>query len=53
MDVIVCIYSFFFCVLSGLKEKGIIDFFIINVYIDFLVSDVWGKNGIEFYCVFD
>ncbi|MGF9888929.1 glycosyltransferase [Priestia megaterium] len=52
-DVIVCTHSFPSCVLSGLKEKGIIDLPIINVYTDFLVSDVWGKNGIELHCVPD
>ncbi|QCS52815.1 MGDG synthase family glycosyltransferase [Priestia flexa] len=52
-DVIVCTHSFPSRVISGLKEKGIIDTPLVNIYTDFLVSDVWGKNGVDIHCVPD
>ncbi|UZW68005.1 galactosyldiacylglycerol synthase [Priestia flexa] len=52
-DVIVCTHSFPSRVISGLKEKGIIDTPLVNIYTDFLVSDVWGKNDVDIHCVPD
>lgn len=52
-DVIVCTHSFPSRVISGLKEKGIINTPLVNIYTDFLVSDVWGKSGVDIHCVPD
>lgn len=52
-DLIVCTHSFPSKLLSSLKRRGLISVPIANVYTDFLVSDVWGKKGIDFHFVPD
>lgn len=50
-DLIVCTHSFPSYLLSQLKVKGKCDVPIINVYTDFFISNVWGREGIDTHFV--
>lgn len=46
-DAIVCTHSLPSYLLSQLKMKGKCDVPVINVYTDFFISNVWGREGID------
>jgi UDP-N-acetylglucosamine:LPS N-acetylglucosamine transferase len=46
-DLIVCTHGFPSYLLSRLKMKGKCDVPIINVYTDFFINNVWGREGID------
>lgn len=48
-DVIVCTHSLPSYLLSQLKVKGKCNIPVINVYTDFFISSVWGREGIDFH----
>lgn len=48
-DLIVCTHGFPSYLLSQLKIKGKCNVPIINVYTDFFINNVWGKEGIDLH----
>lgn len=48
-DVIVCTHSLPSFLLSQLKMKGKCNIPVINVYTDFFINSVWGREGIDFH----
>jgi UDP-N-acetylglucosamine:LPS N-acetylglucosamine transferase len=48
-DLLVCTHGFPSYLLSKLKMKGKCDLPIINVYTDFFINSVWGREGIDFH----
>ncbi len=48
-DLLVCTHGFPSYLLSKLKMKGKCDIPIINVYTDFFINSVWGKEGIDLH----
>ncbi len=48
-DLIVCTHGFPSSLLSQLKMKGKCNVPIINVYTDFFINNVWGKEGIDLH----
>ncbi|MFZ7943862.1 MGDG synthase family glycosyltransferase [Neobacillus sp. 19] len=48
-DLLVCTHGFPSYLLSKLKRKGKCNIPIINVYTDFFVNNVWGKDGIDLH----
>ncbi|MBT2657305.1 galactosyldiacylglycerol synthase [Bacillus sp. ISL-18] len=50
-DLLVCTHGFPSRLLSILKKKGKCDIPVINVYTDFFVNSVWGKEGIDAHFV--
>jgi processive 1,2-diacylglycerol beta-glucosyltransferase len=48
-DLIVCTHGFPSYFLSKLKSKGKCPFPVINVYTDFFINDVWGREGIDYH----
>jgi processive 1,2-diacylglycerol beta-glucosyltransferase len=48
-DLIVCTHSFPSYLLSKLKRKGKCDIPVINVYTDFFINNVWGREEIEYH----
>jgi processive 1,2-diacylglycerol beta-glucosyltransferase len=48
-DLLVCTHGFPSYLLSKLKRKGKCDIPIINVYTDFFINSVWGREGIDFH----
>ena len=48
-DLIVCTHGFPSYLLSQLKMKGKCNVPIINVYTDFFINNVWGKEGIDLH----
>jgi processive 1,2-diacylglycerol beta-glucosyltransferase len=50
-DLIICTHAFPSYFLSRLKMEKQCQIPIINVYTDFFINDVWGKEGIEYHFV--
>lgn len=50
-DAIVCTHGFPSFLLSQLKIQGRCDVPVINVYTDFFINNVWGREGIDFHFV--
>ncbi|PLS04160.1 MGDG synthase family glycosyltransferase [Neobacillus cucumis] len=50
-DLLVCTHGFPSHLLSILKQRGKCNIPVINVYTDFFVNSVWGKEGIEAHLV--
>ena len=50
-DLLVCTHGFPSYLLSKLKRKGKCSIPIINVYTDFFVNNVWGREGIDLHLV--
>lgn len=50
-DAIICTHGFPSYLLSQLKMKGKCNAPVINVYTDFFVNNVWGKEGIDFHLI--
>lgn len=50
-DLIVCTHSFPSYLLSQLKRQGKCHVPIMNVYTDFFISNVWGKEGIDIHFI--
>jgi processive 1,2-diacylglycerol beta-glucosyltransferase len=48
-DLIVCTHGFPSYFLSKLKRKGNCPIPVINVYTDFFINDVWGREGIDYH----
>ncbi|MEQ7739802.1 MGDG synthase family glycosyltransferase, partial [Escherichia coli] len=48
-DLIICTHGFPSYLLSQLKAKGKCDVPIINVYTDFFINNLWGKEEIDFH----
>jgi processive 1,2-diacylglycerol beta-glucosyltransferase len=48
-DLIVCTHGFPSYFLSKLKSKGNCPIPVINVYTDFFINDVWGRDGIDYH----
>ncbi len=48
-DLLVCTHGFPSYLLSKLKMKGKCDIPIINVYTDFFINSVWGREGIDIH----
>lgn len=48
-DLIVCTHGFPSYFLSRLKSKNQCPIPVINVYTDFFINDVWGREGIDFH----
>nr|WP_256218554.1 hypothetical protein [Bacillus sp. MUM 116] len=48
-DLIVCTHGFPSYLLSQLKRKGKYNVSIINVYTDFFINNVWGREEIDFH----
>lgn len=48
-DLLVCTHGFPSYLLSKLKKKGKCDIPIINVYTDFFINSVWGREGIDLH----
>ncbi|MEH6957015.1 MGDG synthase family glycosyltransferase [Neobacillus drentensis] len=48
-DLLVCTHGFPSYLLSKLKMKGKCDLPIINVYTDFFINSVWGREGIDYH----
>ncbi|MBT2729660.1 galactosyldiacylglycerol synthase [Bacillus sp. ISL-75] len=48
-DLLVCTHGFPSSLLSKLKMKGKCDIPIINVYTDFFINSVWGREGIDLH----
>jgi processive 1,2-diacylglycerol beta-glucosyltransferase len=48
-DLIVCTHGFPSYLLSKLKMKGKCDIPIINVYTDFFINNLWGREGIDYH----
>ncbi|EIT85984.1 monogalactosyldiacylglycerol synthase [Fictibacillus macauensis ZFHKF-1] len=52
-NVIVCTHCFPSAIISRLKQRGLIDVPVVNVYTDFFINDIWGKQGIDYHLVSD
>ncbi|RSK28240.1 galactosyldiacylglycerol synthase [Bacillus sp. HMF5848] len=50
-DLIICSHGFPSSILNRLKGKGQISVPVVNVYTDFFINDVWGKQNIEYHFV--
>ena len=50
-DTIVCTHGFPSLLMSRLKNKGRCDIPVINVYTDYFVNDIWGRDGIDYHLV--
>ncbi|WP_047155241.1 MGDG synthase family glycosyltransferase [Aneurinibacillus tyrosinisolvens] len=50
-DLIICTHAFPSFLVSRLKEKRKIFTPVINVYTDFFINNVWGRNGIDYHFV--
>lgn len=52
-DLIVCTHGFPSFLLSRLKEQGKLATPVINVYTDFFINTVWGRDSIDYHFVAD
>jgi processive 1,2-diacylglycerol beta-glucosyltransferase len=50
-DVVVCTHGFPSLLMSRLKNKGGVKTPVINVYTDFFINDIWGREGIDYHLV--
>lgn len=50
-DLIICTHGFPSFILSRLKRQRHCNIPVINVYTDFFINDVWGKDGIDYHFV--
>jgi processive 1,2-diacylglycerol beta-glucosyltransferase len=50
-DVVVCTHGFPSLLMSRLKTRGLSEIPVINVYTDFFVNDIWGREGINYHFV--
>jgi processive 1,2-diacylglycerol beta-glucosyltransferase len=50
-DIIICTHGFPSLLLSHLKRKGRLQTPVVNVYTDFFINKVWGKQGIDAHFV--
>ncbi|MDX8364651.1 MGDG synthase family glycosyltransferase [Cytobacillus sp. IB215665] len=50
-DVIVATHGFPSFLVSRLKQKRMIDVPLINVYTDFFINNVWGRDGVDYHFV--
>ncbi|MFT4415456.1 MGDG synthase family glycosyltransferase [Fredinandcohnia humi] len=52
-DLIICTHAFPSYLLNNLKKSGACDVPVLNIYTDFFMNDVWGKEMIEYHFVSD
>ncbi|WP_042228756.1 MGDG synthase family glycosyltransferase [Paenibacillus popilliae] len=52
-DCILCTHALPSYLLDRLKCKGLLSIPVVNVYTDFFINDVWGRDGIDFHFVPD
>ncbi len=52
-DLIVCTHCFPSSILNRLKKKHRVDVPTVNVYTDFFINGIWGKEGIDLHLVND
>lgn len=50
-DTVVCTHGFPSLLMSKLKNKGQCNIPVINVYTDFFINDIWGREGIDYHLV--
>ncbi|GGE34194.1 putative glycosyltransferase YkoN [Pullulanibacillus camelliae] len=50
-DVVVCTHGFPSLLMSRLKNKGRCHIPVINVYTDYFINDIWGRQGIDYHFV--
>jgi len=50
-DVVVCTHGFPSLLMSRLKNKGRCHIPVINVYTDYFINDIWGRQGINYHFV--
>jgi processive 1,2-diacylglycerol beta-glucosyltransferase len=50
-DLIICTHAFPSYFMSRLKSKGQCNIPVINVYTDFFINDVWGREAIDYHFV--
>ena len=50
-DLIICTHCYPSKLLNHLKKRGKINFPVVNVYTDFFMNDIWGKEYIDFHFV--
>ncbi|MDN4524552.1 MGDG synthase family glycosyltransferase [Fictibacillus fluitans] len=50
-DVIICTHSIPSYLVNELKRKGKCDIPVMNIYTDFFINDVWGKEEIDYHFV--
>lgn len=52
-DCILCTHALPSYLLDRLKRNGLLSIPVINVYTDFFINDVWGRDGIDYHFVPD
>lgn len=52
-DLIICTHAFPSYLVSSLKKRGACTVPVLNVYTDFFINDVWGKEMVEYHFVSD
>lgn len=52
-DLIVCTHCFPSFLISQLKKRGKLSVPVINVYTDFFINNVWGRDGVDYHFVAD
>ncbi|GGH85239.1 UDP-N-acetylglucosamine:LPS N-acetylglucosamine transferase [Pullulanibacillus pueri] len=50
-DAVVCTHGFPSLLMSRLKNKNRIKIPVINVYTDYFINDIWGREGIDYHFV--
>lgn len=50
-DTVVCTQGFPSLLMSRLKLNGVVRIPVINVYTDFFINDIWGREGIDYHLV--
>lgn len=52
-DCILCTHALPSYLLDQLKDRGLLSIPVVNVYTDFFINDVWGRDGIDYHFVPD
>jgi processive 1,2-diacylglycerol beta-glucosyltransferase len=52
-DLIICTHAFPSYLLNNLKKSGACDVPVLNIYTDYFMNDVWGKDRIDYHFVSD
>jgi processive 1,2-diacylglycerol beta-glucosyltransferase len=50
-DLIICTHAFPSYLLNHLKKSGLCSVPVINIYTDFFINDVWGKESVDYHFV--
>lgn len=50
-DLIICTHAFPSYLINSLKKTGACDVPVLNIYTDFFINDVWGKDMIDYHFV--